>query len=431
MSKRDEAWARFAAATGLLDRVRRDGSCVIRADDLRELGGREPRLMAKIDTLAERPALFVDHNLSIFPTRNGEYIVFADAQNRTYYRFGRELQELPIRRHVAAVDLLAFDAFPGYQGLNESQAIDFAYISALLAHFTGDPGLRLAIRGRGYSGAFHFHLPDQDTRVDVSGVQIEVDAGYESPDGIYLLEAKVGQRADFNIRQLYYPYLDWRTRSRKPIVPIFLAFTNGKYYLTEFRFAESFGDLAVVRSECYVIDEPPQPPIALGELLAATARGPAADEPDLPFPQADDLDKVLDTVAAVAAGMTGRDLLADYFEFDERQGDYYANAAAYLGFVVRDAAGFALTAVGQDYLRLRSRRQRMETLLRQLLARPTFRRVLELMAARGPVLPTPPLVELVQVIEAHTPLTRSTARRRAQTVQSWVKWLHQNVDLRL
>ncbi len=320
MTIRDDAWNGFFADTDSLAAIIRNGYCRVTADALKRY--REPRLMAKIDTLAERPDIFAQNDLSLFPTRNGEYIIFRDPQNRTYYRFSSEHQELPVQQYTSDVDLFAFDSFPGYQDLNESQAIDFAYISSLLTHFTGDARLSLSIRGRNYSDPFHFLLPSSGEIVNVSSVQIEIDAGYESPEAIYLIEAKVGQRSDFNIRQLYYPYLNWSSRSRKKIVPIFLTFTNGKYYLTEFQFAEYFGDLNVVRSECYVINENPRPQIHLSSLLSETAGALLQREPKVPFPQADDLDKVLDTVSAVDEGVQTRELLAAFFEFDERQGDY-------------------------------------------------------------------------------------------------------------
>jgi hypothetical protein len=427
MTKLDDAWNRFFADTNLLVEINESGYCRITADALKRY--REPRLMAKIDTLAERPDIFVKNNLALFPTRNGEYIIFRDRQNKTYYRFGNEFQNLPIQQYESTVDLFAFNSFPGYQVLNESQAIDFAFISSLLTHFTGDGQLSLTIRGRNFSDSFYFLLPDSGGRVDVTSVQIEIDAGYESPQAIYLIEAKVGQRSDFNIRQLYYPYLNWSSRSQKKIVPIFLAFTNGKYYLTEFRFAQNFGELSVVRNECYVINENPRPQLPLGSLLAETANTWLSHHANVPFPQADDLDKVLDTVSAVDEGVNSRNQLADFFEFDERQGDYYANAASYLGFLSRDTNGFFVTDVGKDYLSLRSRKQRMEMIVRQLLTTPTFHQVLELVQERGLALLQIQPSEVARIIESNTNLTGTTSKRRAQTVRSWLKWLHQNVDL--
>src|SRR5690242_4153758 len=132
MSENNEAWQRFFAQSGALARIERDGFCTVTADELKLHGQREPRLMAKIDTLAERPRIFKDEQLAIFPTRNGVYLLFRDVEERSYYRFGREMdneiERLPIQEFVANADLFAYDSFPGPQRLNEAQAIDFAYI---------------------------------------------------------------------------------------------------------------------------------------------------------------------------------------------------------------------------------------------------------------------------------------------------------------
>ena len=102
-------------------------------------------------------------------------------------------------------------------------------------------------------------------------MQIEVDGGYESRDAIYLVEAKTGRRADFHIRQLYYPYLEWSARSAKRIVPIFFFVTNGKFYFFEFRFEQAFGALSIVRAESYVIDESPKARLRLAELMGRSS----------------------------------------------------------------------------------------------------------------------------------------------------------------
>jgi hypothetical protein len=429
MAERDDAWQRFFEQTNTLQQIAQAGCCYVTAESLKRHGQREPRLMAKIDTLAERPRPFQQHHLSIFPTKNGEYILFQDPDEKTYYRFSSSIQNLPLQEYTAHTDLFAYDSFPGSQRLNESQAIDFAYISSLLHHFTRDDQINLAIRGRAYSNPFHFYLPSSKQKINVSSVQIEIDAGYESPNTIYLIEAKVGRRNDFNIRQLYYPYLEWRTRSRKRIVPIFLAYTNGQYYLTEFRFAQDFGDLHVVRSECYVINEDPRPSLSLKRLLAALPPASTLTEPsDVPYPQANDLDKVLDVVAKVDEGISTKLEIADAFEFDERQGDYYANAACYLGLLKREEHCFSPTEIGVQYLHTRSRAQRNEIVVCQLLMRPTFRAILTQLQQHDFEIGQIPNHQIAEIIAAYTPLTGSTPGRRAQTVRSWLATLLRNAE---
>jgi hypothetical protein len=379
--------------------------------------------MAKLDTLSVRPIVFKQHSLTIFPVKNGEYVIFEDPEEKSYYTFSRKENDLPVTIHNSRVDLTSFDAYPGNQGLSESQALDFAYIASLLKRFTKDEELSLVIRGRSFSGAFSFRLPTNNRRVNVSSVQIEVDAGYESPQAIYLIEAKVGRRDDFHIRQLYYPFLEWSNRSYKPIVPIFLVYTNGKFYLYEFSFSPNFGDLEIVQSGCFSINESPIVHINIKNLLREI---PVGNEPVVPYPQANDLDKVADLISVVDEGLSTKTEIADFFEFDERQGDYYANAGRYLGLLKREKGNFLLTNLGRRFTRVRSISGKSQLLIEQLLIRPTFRTTFELLLDRDLELETISNGEIAATIEQFTNLSGTTPMRRASTVRSWFKWILKN-----
>ena len=239
MLKNDLAWNRVIKEGDYLKKIYSPGYLYINADELKAIGQREPRLMAKHDTLHDRPKFFKDHNLSLFPVKNGQYILFRDDNNKSYFKFPEKALDLPVGIYHSKIDYHTYDSYPGSENLSESQAIDFAYLSSLLRTVTGEDNLNLVIRGRLFSGDFNFYLEDLDHHVAVSSVQIEVDAGYESRDSIYLIEAKIGKRDNFNVRQLFYPYLEWSHRSRKRIVPIFLVYTNSKYYFYEFNCSDN------------------------------------------------------------------------------------------------------------------------------------------------------------------------------------------------
>jgi hypothetical protein len=426
MTKNDRAWRRFFDGTDALSRIGARGYCYVDAASLKQIGDREPRLMAKLDTLSARPSIFRKRDLTIFPVENGRYILFRDPDERSYFRLPTERDELPVQVYRSTVDLTTFDSYPGAERPSESQALDFAYVSSLIKTFTGEQDVYLTIRGRLFSGEFHFQLPVTEHLVTVSGVQIEVDAGYESPSAIYLIEAKVGKRDDFHIRQLYYPYLEWRQRSAKRIVPIFLVHSVGRYYFYEFAFSEQFGDLSLTRSACYAIDESPMAELDLDDLLAIPVLGA---EPDVPYPQADDLDKVIDLIPLVADGTDTKAGIAEAFEFEERQGDYYANAASYLGFLSRGRRRFVLTELGQHFAQTRSTVRRTKMLARQIAARPTFHALLELLKERDVQLDSIRRAEIARTIQAYTNLSGTTFVRRAATVRSWLRWLLQNTTL--
>lgn len=410
--------------------LERQGIVHVTADELKRHGGREPRLMAKIDTLAERPAALSERGLALFPVRNGRYALFGDPAQKSFYRMAAAPDPGVARVHASRADLGAYDTFPRGRESSESQALDFAHLSGLLEAFCGDPDLRLTLRGRFFSGDFAFATPLRGARVDVSRVQIEVDAGYESPSSIVLVEAKRGRRDDFHIRQLWYPWLHWKGLSRKAVRPVFFAYSNGQYFLTEFAFGEGFGVLEAVRSRAYLLDESPLADLDLPRLLAER---PAEAEPEGAFPQANELDTVVDLVqlaAAEAEGMT-KEGIAEAFGFEVRQGDYYGNAACYLGLLRRGDGVFAATEAGRGFAALRSRADRTAALLGRMLAIPSLRGSLELLVARDYRAEKIGPQELASLIPGASGLGPSTAARRASTLRAWLGWVMRNVKVRL
>lgn len=74
--KNDEAWSKFFDSTAALAEIGTKGYSYITANQLSRYAGREPRLLAKLDTIRDLPKVFVEHSLTIFPVRNGTYILF-------------------------------------------------------------------------------------------------------------------------------------------------------------------------------------------------------------------------------------------------------------------------------------------------------------------------------------------------------------------
>lgn len=422
--ERDAAWKRVFDALPVAEALARDSLFQIDADALKLHGGREPRLMAKIDTLAERPAALAEHGAALFPVRNGRYVLFPDPEQKSFYRFGDAEPPMP-RAFASAVDLDRFDTYPRGQEPSESQALDFAFLSGILPAFCGEKDMRLTLRGRFFSGDFSFRTPGRGLPVDVSRVQIEVDAGYEGEDAVYLIEAKRGRRGDFHIRQLWYPALHWATRTKKRVVPIFFTYSNGQYELTEFAYGKGFGDFSVARQKAYCLEEP----LAAVDFPAMAARIAPGPEPDGAFPQANDLDKVVDLVRMAAETPQAKAAIAEAFGFDERQGDYYGNAGCYLGLLRRGESGFEATPEGIAFNALRSRAARTVALVERMLAVPSLREALRLLVERGYRAEKIAQRELAEVVRASTGLGASTPERRASTVRAWLGWVMRNVKI--
>ncbi len=116
----------------------------------------------------------------------------------------------------------------------------------------------------------------------IEGVQREIDSGHEGSRGISLIEAKLGKREDFHIRQLFYSWKERSQKARKQVIPIFFAFSNGLFYLFQFRFGEQYGDMEIIKTKCYFVNEDPVFAIYFNA-LSQTTTVDAAEPNFVPF----------------------------------------------------------------------------------------------------------------------------------------------------
>jgi hypothetical protein len=430
MALNDEAWDKIFTTLSLLDDIDHQGFVYVTAVDLkRASGGREPRLLAKIDKKNLRPEIFKHHKLSILPVENGKYIIFKDELSKTYFSLEAIFSAISPEVYLPGRDFGEYQSLDIRSISSESQAIDYANLVSLLKTFTGEHELNLTIRGRLRSGTFSVNIIEDHHNVQVAGVQIEVDAGYESPERIYILEAKIGRIEDFNIRQLYYPYKDWTQKTLKEVIPLIFIYTNGLFYFLQFSFGTEYGELHFVRGKCYTINDPVKQRVDLQNLIQSIELEP---EPDVPYPQANDLDKVIDLVTNYPNGLTNKTAITEFFEFDERQGDYYANAAIYLGFLKRGrsrSSEFEITKEGEYMARnSRNRSQRNLLLLIQMLKKPSFREIIIQCLAINWNLSSLNPETIAPIIQRHIELNDTTAKRRSSTVISWLKWIKDVIE---
>lgn len=155
------------------------------------------------------------------------------------------------------------------------------------------------------------------------------------------------------------------------------------------------------------------------------------EQPEVPFPQANDLDKVIDIIAYFSDDEILRDQISDLFEFNERQGDYYANAAVYLNLLVRHPVvpgSFLITDPGREMRRCPDRKCRNRSMLIQLIKNPLFRTLI-LMSRNREIDPASVSVDEISGIfySINQEYSFETCYRRSSTVKSWMKWVSSNV----
>lgn len=210
---------------------------------------KEVRILCKQDSREDRPKVFRDNGLFILPKHNGEFYILK----------GEGYVDIPeisteIKTYNSKLD---FDLLSSKIGDSEMQHVDFAYANSLIRTFMQDPSLVLTIRGRKYTPRFSFKVGGFE--IETNGVQTEVDAGYEGKNQIVLIEAKNSTTSNTIIRQLYYPYKQWKENTGKDVIPIFFEkrVVNGEliYNIWQYKFnqEDDYNSISLVKAERYRI----------------------------------------------------------------------------------------------------------------------------------------------------------------------------------
>lgn len=208
----------------------------------KETGEKEVRILCKQDSREDRPEVFKKNNLFLLPVKNGFYNII---RGEGYIDIPDIKEELVV--YSSKID---FNLDTVKVGDSEMQHLDYAYAASLIRTFMNDPSLVLTIRGRKYTPSFDFSIGKQI--IKVSGVQTEVDAGYEGRGQVVLIEAKNFSATNVIIRQLYYPFRQWQERTKKKVITLFFDKTRGLdvYSIWQFEFSDpnNYNSIRLVKS---------------------------------------------------------------------------------------------------------------------------------------------------------------------------------------
>jgi hypothetical protein len=173
--------------------------------------------------------------------------------------------------------------------------------------------------------------------------------------------------------------------------------------------------------------------IHLDEILLSVKKDPL-NPVRVPFPQANDLDKILDIVVSFDENRKTSEQISKQFKFHGRQGDYYANAAVYLGFLERDReskGSFVLTGLGKEMKRCPIRICRNRILFVQLLKKPVLRSSIILLRDFDYDISRITRDAVASIIlENYCGYSLTTSKRRASTVINWMNWICLNFNFK-
>lgn len=222
----------------------------IACQEFRSTVEKEVRILCKQDTRESRPQVFKDNDLFLLPKKNGSYYIVKGEGYVDIPKITTEIED-----YMSKLD---FKLESSMVGDSEMQHLDLAYASSLVRTFMDDPSLLLTIRGRKYTPNFTFYVGEQ--RLSVESVQTEVDAGYEGRDKIVLIEAKNSDVTNTIIRQLYYPYKQWKQQTSKDVYLLFFDRDKNSdvYNIWQFEFEDEndYNSIKLVKSGRYRIIGP-------------------------------------------------------------------------------------------------------------------------------------------------------------------------------
>jgi uncharacterized protein YkuJ len=420
---KNDAWEELFRRHNVLEEVERRGACQISASEINEL--HEARLMTKFDHYVQLPEVFKRNHLTIQPNTRGTYLVGRfDSYQSVMDDPKVPVEALPFPRRIETINPANL--------YSESAVLMCAFYTGIISGALGREVMLTAF-GRMSAGSFDYRIRNNQTgglhEIHVEGAQMEIDAGFEGEDTFAIVEAKNEAVTDFHVRQLYYPYRAWLERTGKRVVPVFLSYSNASsvFTLHVFRFNEPrlYNSIELVEQRKFQVV-----PSGIERETIVEAIGRARIKPEpagIPFPQADSFERIIDLLAQLygAGGTLSKDYVTSNYDFDERQTQYYAQAAAYLGLVERrrsEGQGviYSLTRRGASVMS-RHPQTRNLALVECILERGVLNRALRIYFESG----RRPSSEQVEEIMrgARLGLSGKTIPRRAQTVLRWVDWI--------
>lgn len=413
LSKTQIGWQAIFDSKHITSIVAQQGFCDITADEIKQLSGREPRLMTKVDSREQLPDIFKNEGLSILAIANGIYRIskadpFIDMPNFLKHS---SIQTCSFPSHIQTLS--------PYDVRSESAGLDIAFITGMLAHYLDETQFNLTLRNR-LRGDLNLSL--NGINFPIQGVQIEVDAGYESRSHFDMFEAKKGLPSSLSIRQLIYPMHYWQSKVTKTCRSHLFFYHENKYI-----FAEVIAD-----GNQYKVDESSTKIFSVDLRKKSVLINAFANQnrinPQAPYPQADDLNKIiyiLDALAKEGSWFNIDDLfvsdpvLADGLT-TPRQYDYYTNALLWLNLINKEGRQIKLNSFGKELAKLQTHDQYVR-LAEICLSDDIFHQTLL----------TPQNLPSSLFQSKYGLKSKSTQSRRWKTVQKWIKTFSEFVEFQV
>ena len=145
----------------------------------------------------------------------------------------------------------------------------------------------------------------------------------------------------------------------------------------------------------------------------------------VPFPQANNLDIILDLINIFPDTGYLPEMVANYLNYEIREGQYYLRALSYIGITTQNNSISYLTEYGKKIQVEPSIRLKKIFLISQIFQNETlaemYRKSEDLTQSKDRI------DFFTKYIEVHIKLNEVTANRRASTINTWFNWIDSNL----
>lgn len=413
-----ELWEDIFKDKNILEEIKKDGFYIISANEIKKY--KEPRLMAKFDFSKQLPKIFKENHLGILPINNGEYIIgrfnlFQNISKSNYEEIKPLNKELPNFIQTIDPDNI----------YSESNALNVALLSGMIDEVVGEKVLE-TIQGKMRAFPFEFKIQGNEgtiTEIKAEKPAMEIDGGYEGINKVALIEAKNTMPEDFIIRQLYYPYRFWKNKITKEIIPIFFTYDNGIYTFFVYKFdnEEIYNSLELQKICRFIITNKSSDTIKK-QILNSIELVNEKSQDIIPFPQADSFTRIINILDLIDSGINTANKIAEEFEFEPRQGNYYIAAARYLDLITKGekVGEYQLAANGIMALQLTTK-ERNRMLIEAVLKHKAFYETYKYYIENEEM---PETKFIMKYIKESTEIdNEEVIKRRAGTVRGWIEWI--------
>ncbi|MEE3719680.1 hypothetical protein V2H45_23340 [Tumidithrix elongata RA019] len=352
-TKNDLAWEEIFKQYQILDKISKYRFYEIESSLINNF--RESRLMAKFDHYVNLPEIFREHNLSILPISRSRYVI-GNFNTHFKVKYNEDIEITPVEFQLNIETL-------DYNNLySETSMLHCAFITKMIDHLVEEQTFQ-TVSGRMSTDSFSFNIRSsidlQPYQIEVQNSQCEIDAGFESDNYFILIEAKKGKVEDFLIRQLYYPYRLWQSKTSKKVLPILMTYSYDifSFFIYDFNDESEYNSIELVKQIDFQISPEEINREDVSNVLSQI--NPTRESQDIPFPQANDFGKVIDLLDLLVEKDLTKEDIAENYQFNLRQSDYYANAGAYIGLIqkyknhIENKTFFNLTSEAKSLLRRR------------------------------------------------------------------------------